>query len=238
VKGRPGRFDPAIAFAVALAAIAGWVDAIGFTRLFAVFPANQSGNAVLLGIGIGDADGDDLLRPAIAIAGFVVGVVVGLALQRHAPAHRRAPALLGAEAALLAGLAVAAGALPERPAAFSGGREVLALVLASIAMGLQTDVIRRAAGVTLVTTYQTGAIDRLALGSAETAFGDRVPGAGPHPLAVLGLVVTAYVGGAAAGVAVADQWDRGLWVPSAAALVLALLALGRASAARIDDDRS
>jgi len=40
--------------AVMMAVIAGYVDAIGFTRLFAVFPANQSGNAVLLGVAIGD----------------------------------------------------------------------------------------------------------------------------------------------------------------------------------------
>ena len=39
--------------------IAGYVDAIGFTRLFQVFPANQSGNAVLLGIAIGDPSWQD-----------------------------------------------------------------------------------------------------------------------------------------------------------------------------------
>jgi len=38
-----------------LATVTGWVDAIGFTRLFQVFPANQSGNMVLFGISVGNA---------------------------------------------------------------------------------------------------------------------------------------------------------------------------------------
>ena len=38
-----------------LAAVAGFVDAVGFNRLFGVFPANQSGNVAFLGMAIGSA---------------------------------------------------------------------------------------------------------------------------------------------------------------------------------------
>ena len=38
--------------AMALAVVAGFVDAVGFLHVVAVFPANQSGNVVFLGLSI------------------------------------------------------------------------------------------------------------------------------------------------------------------------------------------
>ena len=75
---------------VMLAMIAGYVDAIGFTRLFEVFPANQSGNAVLLGVAIGDPSWNQGWRPGLSIAMFMVGVAIGVVLGAHLPASRRA----------------------------------------------------------------------------------------------------------------------------------------------------
>ena len=63
--------------AVMMALIAGYVDAIGFTRLFDVFPANQSGNAVLLGVAIGDPSWDQGWRPGLSMVMFVLGVAIG-----------------------------------------------------------------------------------------------------------------------------------------------------------------
>jgi uncharacterized membrane protein YoaK (UPF0700 family) len=57
-----------------LAAITRDVDAVAFDRVFQAFPTNQSGNAVLLGIGIGIGNraGSDAWRPALAIVEFDV----------------------------------------------------------------------------------------------------------------------------------------------------------------------
>jgi len=88
--------------AVVVAMIAGYVDAIGFTRLFEVFPANQSGNAVLLGVAIGDPSWEQGWRPGLSIVMFMVGVAIGVVLGAHLDASRRAPVLLALVAAPLA----------------------------------------------------------------------------------------------------------------------------------------
>ena len=95
--------------AVVVAMIAGYVDAIGFTRLFEVFPANQSGNAVLLGVAIGDPSWNQGWRPGLSIAMFMVGVAIGVAVGARLHASRRAPVLLAGVAALLVVFAAAAG---------------------------------------------------------------------------------------------------------------------------------
>ena len=42
---------------IVLAAVAGFVDAVGFSRVFGVFPANQSGNVIFLGMALGGSAG-------------------------------------------------------------------------------------------------------------------------------------------------------------------------------------
>ncbi len=52
------------------------VDAISYLGLGHVFTANMTGNAVLLGLAIGQGQGLAALRSIIALAGFVIGVAV------------------------------------------------------------------------------------------------------------------------------------------------------------------
>ncbi len=207
-----------------LAVVAGFVDAVGFTSLFAVFPANQSGNAVLLGIGIGDGQASEVWRPLLAVLMFAIGVAVGIVLRRRIPPTRVAVSLLGLEAGLLIVLAALAGELSGHAPA-GGSAEVVMLAVAAGAMGIQTDVIRRAAGVTLATTYQTGAIDRIAESAADAVLGEaRAPEEERGPLAILVLVLGCYVGGAAIGAGITDAWGRALWIPAAVVVVLFVLA--------------
>jgi uncharacterized membrane protein YoaK (UPF0700 family) len=209
------------ALAGALATIAGFVDAIGFTRLFGVFPANQSGNAVLLGIGVGDFEASEIWRPALAVVAFALGVALGIALRRTVPSRHVITSLLGVEAGLLIVLAAVAGELGDVGVPVGGSTEVLMLAIAAGAMGIQTDVVRRAAGVTVSTTYQTGAIDRIAETATDAVLGRRPETrASRGPLAILVLVLVTYVVGAALGAAVAGAWGRALWVPAGAAVGL------------------
>ena len=63
-------------FAVALAALAGCVDAIGFLSADGYFVSFMSGNTTRLGVALGTAPAH-ALAPALLIAGFVGGVTGG-----------------------------------------------------------------------------------------------------------------------------------------------------------------
>jgi len=204
-----------------MALIAGYVDAIGFTRLFEVFPANQSGNAVLLGVAIGDPSWQTGWRPGLSIVTFVLGVALGFTLGARLAESRRAPVLLAIEGGLLVVFAAWAGNVTHDVAPIGGAREVFLLTVASIAMGVETDVVRRVAGVPVYTTFQTGTIARLAETGAEEvehALGVRrvpaPPSGGRRVLAILGAVIFGYIAGSAIGSAIVSGWGYALWVPA------------------------
>ena len=119
---------------VMMALIAGYVDAIGFTRLFDVFPANQSGNAVLLGVAIGDPSWNQGWRPGLSMVMFVVGVGLGFAIGGHLGASRRTPTLLAVEAVLLVVFAAVAGNV-EGDVAVIGGYIVGSAIGAAVVSG-------------------------------------------------------------------------------------------------------
>lgn len=212
--------------AVALGAVAGFVDAVCFTRLFDVFPANQSGNAILLGIGLGDGSATEVWRPATAMVGFTLGVAAAVALRRSGRVGRPARALVAVEIVLLGIVAVAAGSVVEITQQLGGLSGAALLLLAALAMGVQTEIIRSHAGVSIATTFQTGALTRIAEGVA----GDGGLGAPAHrsaerrtvvaTAAILTSVLIGYIGGAALGAHLADEWAAALAVPLAALAVL------------------
>jgi uncharacterized membrane protein YoaK (UPF0700 family) len=213
-----------------MALIAGYVDAIGFTHLFDVFPANQSGNAVLLGVAIGDPSWRHGWRPGLSILAFSLGVAIGIAIGARLADPRRVPVLLAMEAALLVVFAAFAGDIKGDVAPIGGTHEAFLLVVASIAMGIATDVVRRIAGVSVFTTFQTGTITRIAdVGTAEVEHLMGIAGAPAPPpdarrmLTILGAVIGGYVGGSAIGAAVVTGWGGALWIPGIVCVALVLV---------------
>ena len=212
---------------VMMALIAGYVDAIGFTRLFNVFPANQSGNAVLLGVAIGDPSWRNGWRPGLSMVTFILGVALGFTLGARLAEHRRTPVLLAIEGALLVVFAAVAGSVTHDVAPIGGAREVFLLTVSSIAMGVETDVVRRVAGVPVYTTFQTGTIARLAeTGAEEVEHVIGVRGAPKPPpgarlaLVVLGAVIGGYIVGSAIGAAIVSGWGYALWIPAIVCVAL------------------
>jgi uncharacterized membrane protein YoaK (UPF0700 family) len=90
-------------------------------------------------------------------------------------------------------------------------------------MGIQTEVIGRAAGVTVATTYQSGAIVRIAELATAGAAGRRRALAA-HTVVVLAVVLASYVGGAALGAAL-GSWSASLFVPIGMLVVVGLVAV-------------
>jgi uncharacterized membrane protein YoaK (UPF0700 family) len=200
-----------------------------FDRVFEVFPANQSGNAVLLGIGLGRVSVVAAWRPAVAIFGFGVGVALGIVLGRRLGRPGRAELLVGLEILMLAPVAIVVLDTANPLVALEDVAAAVLLLLTSMAMGLQTEVIGRVAGINVATTYQSGAIARI----AEATVARRQPGSSAPPwraLVVLCSVLAGYVGGAALGATLGSA--RGsLVVPVAllAVLVVWLSATARRS---------
>jgi uncharacterized membrane protein YoaK (UPF0700 family) len=209
--------DPSVAgrprLAIILAAIGGWVDAIGFLTLFGLFTAHLSGNTARLGVAIGRGEASTALTYAVPIVVFFGGAVIGVAFltARRARGNGGMAPLLGVEAVLIATFMVAGtllrddGDLTPRSVAYYG-----LAVLAVAAMGLQTAALRHAAGVPVHTTFITGMVTHFAeaiVGVVRRDQRDASQRAG-----VYGGLVGAYILGAVCGSALENVWA--LWALS------------------------
>jgi uncharacterized membrane protein YoaK (UPF0700 family) len=132
-----------------LCGIAGYVDGWGYTQIGRVFAANMTGNTVLFGIALAEADWRRALTYATTLLAFFFAGIVASLIRR---ALRRSDIILyGAVAFLL--LALVPREAPET---------VLALL--AVAMGFQGAAVQRFGRVTISTVVVTSTILRLAEG--------------------------------------------------------------------------
>jgi uncharacterized membrane protein YoaK (UPF0700 family) len=150
------------AMLTSLSLAAGCVDAVGYLALGQVFVANMTGNTVLLGLAIGQADGRGVLHTGTALAGFVCGVAVGAAIVERGPERAHwtpaVTAALGLEFVIL--VAFASGSLLEGSEP-SGVAVYLLIVSSALAMGVQSAAVRRLNVADVSTTYITGTLTSL-----------------------------------------------------------------------------
>ena len=196
-------------FACLLAALAGFVDAIGFIRSGGFFVSFMSGNSTRLGVGLAHRLHDGLLAAGL-VAAFVCGVVFG-SLCGDAARERRAAVVLGSVAALLA----VAGWLD------SSGRMLLALVFMALAMGAVNTVLERGGEVRVGVTYMTGSLVR-----AGTGIASRILGRGDREWISYLLLWAAFVAGIIVGaLAYGPPPNLTLISAAVAALILAAFSL-------------
>jgi uncharacterized membrane protein YoaK (UPF0700 family) len=202
----PGWRDRAL---LALTFGAGCVDALSYLGLNHVFTANMTGNAVLLGLAIGQTQGLQVAHSSAAIVGFVVGVLVAARVvgppRERVVWSRRITLALGVECAILIVFALGWW-LGGR--SWDGGLMGL-IVLSGVAMGMQSAVARRLAVPGVATTYITGTITALVaeLISASGAVGER-----RRMTAIVGALVAGAVTG---GVTLAYVSPAAAFVPAA-----------------------
>lgn len=197
--------------AIGLAALAGFVDALGFLKLGGLFVSFMSGNSTRFAAGITGVVPGSLFAGAL-IAAFVGGVMAGETVGRLA-GRRRKQAVL---AFVLVALAIASAT------ATRGGDLVLAPLLMAVAMGSANAVFQRDGEVSVGVTYMTGTLVKIGQ-HLTTAFagGPRFAWV-PYLLLWLGLI-----GGATAGATVFPILDlKALWIAVALA---ALLLVGAAT---------
>jgi uncharacterized membrane protein YoaK (UPF0700 family) len=194
------------ALVLLLAFTAGCVDAVSYLGLGHIFTANMTGNTVLLGLSLGQAQWFAALRSAVALAGYLVGVAGGALLIDRAPRRGLWPpavtTICACELLLLAALSVA-GALLRVPTA--GATVNLLIVLAAAAMGLQSVAVTALGIRGVTTTYITGTWTALMSGLVRELPAERT-GTKPEPppgtglqAAVVGIyLLAAVVSGVAA----------------------------------------
>ena len=190
--------------AVALAVLAGYVDAIGFLKVGGLFVSFMSGNSTRLAVAL--AERVPLAANAGGLIGsFVVGVIAGAWIALAAGVWRK-PVVILSVAAVLA------------IAAAGGGHEATVYLLAA-AMGMVNAVFQRGGEVSIGVTYMTGALVKFGQNLA-LAIAGRGEGRGWLPYLLLW---SGLVGGAIAGATLYPlAAGLSLWVAAGAAALLAV----------------
>lgn len=198
------------ALACGLAALAGYVDAIGFMKSGGLFVSFMSGNSTRMAIGI--AEGTALgLAAAALIALFVCGVILDLILcAKVTIAHRKVTAMTGV-AVLLTGAAICQSADLNLPT----------IGLLCLAMGASNTIFQRDGEVSIGVTYMTGTLVKLGHKLADAALGGDRTAWLPFLLLWVALIFGGILGAAA------YSWspDMSIWIASAVAIALSVATL-------------
>ena len=156
----PRRTLPVVVLILTFAT--GLVDAVSYLGLGQVFTGFQTGNIVVLGFALAGAEGFSVARPAVSLAMFFLGAVIGGRLAgRLSSRHRRWFALALMVEALLVALA-AATAAGLAPDVLADLRVFVVIGLLGMAMGLRNATVRSLAAPAVTTTVLTSTITSLA----------------------------------------------------------------------------
>nr|WP_168555759.1 YoaK family protein [Novosphingobium sp. SG720] len=195
-------------FAIALAAMAGFIDAVGFLSADGYFVSFMSGNTTRLGVALG-TDVPRAAMPALLIGGFVAGVTLGALAALKAGTRRK-----------LAVLALVALCLLEAAGARAVGLHGAMLAGLVLAMGALNNTFLRDGEVAVGLTYMTGALVKLGQGLAREIAGTRAEWR-PWALLWAGLLA-----GAVVGAFLQDRLPLGcLWIGAAWAMIMAAVAV-------------
>jgi uncharacterized membrane protein YoaK (UPF0700 family) len=162
--GAQGRSSPSPprseqnAILIVLSVAAGCVDAVSFLGLGQVLTAAMTGNTVLLGLALGQAELQAALRATIALTGFFAGVLLGASIVGQSAGRIWSAAVvaaLGVELVLLLALATSwhlAEGYPWVETRFA------LIAMAGLAMGIQSAIAHRIGVAGIASTYVTGTL--------------------------------------------------------------------------------
>jgi uncharacterized membrane protein YoaK (UPF0700 family) len=214
---------------VALAAVTGCLDAVSLARITRTFVGFQTGNTVLVGLGIGRGDFASAAGPAVAVLAYLGGsvltpTILAVGAPSEGAAVRRllslATMLLMVNAVIVLVGAGVDGAPP------TGVTRYASIVVSAVAMACQTPVVRSVEGVSVSSTFSTGMLTRL----GQSFGGMRDAVLRPRELVVarvLGSTVVAFVLGAIVGGVALRAFGNGAVAVPAAGLVLVWVLVAR-----------
>lgn len=195
---------------IGFAALAGFVDAIGFMSSGGFFLSFMSGNSTRFAVGL--AEGSDYFAIfGTLLVSFVAGVTFGsfVGQKVHLSTRRRQAVLL----------AIVANLLCAAPFAAQFGYALPALCMAAFAMGTENTLYEENGTVTFGLTYMTGALVKIGQALALFINGGERFGWAPYLLLWSGLIC-----GAASGAKLFHQFGfASLWFGAAAAGIFSLI---------------
>jgi uncharacterized membrane protein YoaK (UPF0700 family) len=208
---------------VALAAVAGYVEVIGFMDVGGIYPGIMTGNTVQLGLTLARAQWARLAIIGFAVALFFVGGIISSLIKRHL---RRPPV----ELLLMAAILIAA----SMARLHASLRIAVELPLLALAMAMQGETIAMFGGVSLQTIVVTNNMVKF----SDALVGRYLPGPEakrshkvPELKEVLmpGFAWLSYSVGAGAGATAAAWFQFPLLVPAVLLVFIVgdLLAAGR-----------
>lgn len=197
-------------FATGLAALAGFVDALGFLALGGVFVSFMSGNSTQFSVGIVSAHPIiSALLPLGIIVMFLLGVVLGKVIRHYSPRYPCTSLLGFMSACLILGAVF-----------YQAGIPFLAAPFMTVAMGAANNVFIRQGEVTIGVTYMTGTLVKLGQHLAGHFLGEPQRQWLPYLLHWLALVFGAILG----GICFRYFSLSSLWVAAAFCLILTAVA--------------
>jgi uncharacterized membrane protein YoaK (UPF0700 family) len=170
-----------------LTLVTGFVDAVTYLRYGHVFVANMTGNIVFLGFGVAGARDISLYGSLIALGAFLLGALIGGALNERLATHRGN--LLASSSLIKVGLLVAATIL-----ALLKAPPYAVIPALGITMGIQNAIARKLAIPDLTTTVLTMTLTGIMADS--TLAGKDNPRLTRRIMAVVTMFVGALAGGA------------------------------------------
>lgn len=199
--------------AFAIAAIAGYVDAVAFLGSGAFFVSFMSGNTTRLGVGLA-GNGDAAMVAATLIASFIAGVAATSLLRRIMPPGRRLGLTLAFCAALLTGATISMEQLGT----------VMPFALLAFGMGGINLALESESEVRFGLTYMTGTLIKLGTRLADAIAGQPRSDWLAFLMLWLSLSSGAVLGGLAFGaIALAALWPAvaALWLLAIVSLLVA-----------------
>lgn len=196
-------------FAIALAALSGYVDALGFIYLGGFFVSFMSGNSTRLGVGIVQ-DWHHALISGGLILSFVFGVFLGTLFAYRGTKHRATTVLV-----------LVTVLLTLAAASHAGEMHALAVTLTAMAMGAINCIFVGSSGeVTTGVTYMTGTLVKLGQGLARNLVRPDKIAWGGYLWLWSGLIA----GGALGAYVYPMIGLSALWFAAGAAFIIAVLA--------------
>jgi len=214
-----------LALASSLAAVAGCLDALSLDRLTGTFVAFQSGNTVLAGLEIGQGHFAQVWPPLVAVLTYIVGSALTPFVIRSGTGARDAARRLLAWATVLLALDAAIvligfGPGSETPTGFL---RYLGIIVATMAMAMQTPAVRSVDGVNVSSTFSSGMLVRLGQSLGDLVH--RNARARELPVTrILAITNVSFLAGAVVGGVLIEWWGNlAILVPTVALAAIALL---------------